>query len=60
VHRQVLLDVLGYAAGAGWQARGLIASLLLGLKGNREFLVWLQPGEAAGNELEPLIQGVLA
>jgi 23S rRNA (cytidine1920-2'-O)/16S rRNA (cytidine1409-2'-O)-methyltransferase len=59
VHRQVLLDVLGYAAEAGWQVCGLIASPLLGPKGNREFLVWLQPAEAAGQELEPLIQGVL-
>mgnify|MGYP001106012711 CR=1 FL=1 len=59
VHRQVLMEVLGYAAGAGWQVRGLIASPLLGPKGNREFLVWLQPGEAAGQELEPLIQGVI-
>jgi len=60
VHRQVLLEVLGYAVGTGWQVRGLIASPLLGPKGNREFLVWLQPGGAAGQELEPLIQGVLA
>jgi hypothetical protein len=42
VHRQVLLDVLDYAAGAGWQVCGLIASPLLGPKGNREFLVWRQ------------------
>ena len=59
VHRQVLMEVLGYAVGAGWQVRGLIASPLLGPKGNREFLVWLQPGEAAGQALEPLIQGVI-
>jgi 23S rRNA (cytidine1920-2'-O)/16S rRNA (cytidine1409-2'-O)-methyltransferase len=59
VHREVLLDVLGYAASAGFQVRGLIASPLLGPKGNREFLVWLQPGEAVGQALEPLIQGVL-
>jgi 23S rRNA (cytidine1920-2'-O)/16S rRNA (cytidine1409-2'-O)-methyltransferase len=59
VHRQVLLEVLGYAAGAGWQVRGLVASPLLGPKGNREFLVWLQPGEAEGQEVEQLIQGVL-
>ena len=59
VHRQVLLDVLGYAAEAGWQVCGLIASPLVGPKGNREFLAWLQPGEAAGQALEPLIQGVL-
>ncbi len=61
VHRQVLLEVLGYAAGAGWQVRGLISSPLLGPKGNREFLVWLRwPGEADEQELEPLIQSVLA
>ena len=59
VHRQVLIDILGYAAGAGWQVIGLIASPLLGPKGNREFLVWLQPAEAAEQGLEPLIQGVL-
>ncbi len=56
VHQQVLLDVLNYAASAGWQVRGLIASPLMGPKGNREFLAWLQPGEAAGQALEPLIQ----
>ncbi|HMB23432.1 MAG: TlyA family RNA methyltransferase [Chloroflexota bacterium] len=41
IHRQVLLDVLGYAQKEGFQIRGLIKSPLLGPKGNAEFLVWL-------------------
>ena len=59
VHRQVLLDVLGYAQAQGFGLNGLIRSPLLGPKGNVEFLAWLQPGEAAGQEVEMLIQGVL-
>jgi 23S rRNA (cytidine1920-2'-O)/16S rRNA (cytidine1409-2'-O)-methyltransferase len=41
IHRQVLLDVLGFAQTEGFQIRGLIKSPLLGPKGNAEFLVWL-------------------
>ena len=41
IHRQVLLDVLGFAQKEGFQIRGLIKSPLLGPKGNAEFLVWL-------------------
>jgi 23S rRNA (cytidine1920-2'-O)/16S rRNA (cytidine1409-2'-O)-methyltransferase len=41
IHRQVLLDVLGFAQKAGFQIRGLTRSPLLGPKGNAEFLVWL-------------------
>jgi 23S rRNA (cytidine1920-2'-O)/16S rRNA (cytidine1409-2'-O)-methyltransferase len=59
VHRQVLLEVLGFAQGQGFGLGGLIRSPLLGPKGNVEFLAWLQSGEAAGQALEPLIQGVL-
>ena len=49
IHRQVLLDVLGFAQTEGFQIRGLIKSPLLGPKGNAEFLVWLgdQPGEVS-------------
>ena len=49
IHRQVLLDVLGFAQTGGFQIRGLIKSPLLGPKGNAEFLVWLgdQPGEVS-------------
>jgi 23S rRNA (cytidine1920-2'-O)/16S rRNA (cytidine1409-2'-O)-methyltransferase len=41
IHKQVLLDVLGFARHEGFQIRGLIKSPLLGPKGNAEFLVWL-------------------
>jgi len=41
IHRQVLLDILGFAQKEGFQVRGLIKSPLLGPKGNAEFPVWL-------------------
>ncbi|MBN2118235.1 MAG: TlyA family RNA methyltransferase [Anaerolineales bacterium] len=41
IHRQVLLDILGFAQKERFQIRGLIKSPLLGPKGNTEFLVWL-------------------
>jgi 23S rRNA (cytidine1920-2'-O)/16S rRNA (cytidine1409-2'-O)-methyltransferase len=41
IHKQVLLDVLGFAQKEGFQIQGLIKSPLLGPKGNAEFLVWL-------------------
>jgi 23S rRNA (cytidine1920-2'-O)/16S rRNA (cytidine1409-2'-O)-methyltransferase len=50
IHRQVLQDVLGYAVHNQYSVQGLIASPLLGPKGNREFLVWLcYPGNDIGN-----------
>ncbi len=45
IHKQVLLDVLGFAQTEGLHIRGLIKSPLLGPKGNAEFLVWLQDAE---------------
>ncbi len=45
IHRQVLLDVLGYGQTEGFQILGLIKSPLLGPKGNTEFLVWLREGK---------------
>ncbi|HSB02098.1 MAG TPA: TlyA family RNA methyltransferase [Anaerolineales bacterium] len=41
IHRQVLIDILGFAQKEEFQIRGLIKSPLLGPKGNAEFLVWL-------------------
>jgi 23S rRNA (cytidine1920-2'-O)/16S rRNA (cytidine1409-2'-O)-methyltransferase len=41
IHKQVLLDVLGFAQKEGFQIQGVIKSPLLGPKGNAEFLVWL-------------------
>ena len=46
IHKQVLLDVLGFAQSAGFNIRGLIKSPLLGPKGNAEFLVWLDQAES--------------
>ena len=46
IHRQVLMDVLGYALQESYGIRGLIRSPLTGPKGNVEFLAWLEyPGE---------------
>jgi len=53
VHRQVLLDILNFAQGAGFNVRGLIRSPLLGPKGNAEFLVWL--GFNEGKDLQHLV-----
>lgn len=59
VHRQVLLDVLGYAQAEGYQVRGLMRSPLRGPKGNVEFLAWLgYPGETA-QDLEAMINLVI-
>jgi 23S rRNA (cytidine1920-2'-O)/16S rRNA (cytidine1409-2'-O)-methyltransferase len=58
IHRQVLLDVLGFAQQEGLNIRGLIKSPLLGPKGNAEFLVWL--GEkAVEKELGELVDTAL-
>jgi 23S rRNA (cytidine1920-2'-O)/16S rRNA (cytidine1409-2'-O)-methyltransferase len=46
IHKQVLLDVLGFAQKEGFKIRGLIKSPLLGPKGNAEFLVWLGEKDA--------------
>ena len=46
IHKQVLLDVLGFAQQEGFALRGLIKSPLLGPKGNAEFLVWLDQFQA--------------
>lgn len=43
VHRQVLEAVISQADQLDLAAKGLIASPLFGPKGNREFLLWLQP-----------------
>ena len=46
IHKQVLLDVLGYAKNDGFGLRGLVRSSLLGPKGNTEFLLWLDLNSA--------------
>lgn len=52
VHREVLTDVLAFAAERGWHTHGLIRSPLLGPAGNVEFLAWLKrPPPAAPPDL---------
>lgn len=60
IHRQVLLEVLGFAAQQGYGLRGLMPSPLLGPKGNREFLAWLVYPAVASADLEALVEGVIA
>jgi 23S rRNA (cytidine1920-2'-O)/16S rRNA (cytidine1409-2'-O)-methyltransferase len=54
IHHQVLLDVLTFAQGEGFNVRGLIKSPLLGPKGNTEFLAWL--GFDKGEDIQNLIE----
>ncbi len=58
IHRQVLLDILGFAQKEGLQIRGLIKSPLLGPKGNTEFLVWLGEEETEA-DISALAEKVL-
>jgi hemolysin TlyA family protein len=58
IHKQVLLDVLGFAQKEGFQIRGLIKSPLLGPKGNAEFLVWLGK-EEIDIDINTLVSNVL-
>jgi len=61
IHRQVLLDVLGFAQQEGFRIRGLIKSPLLGPKGNAEFLVWLDqiPVEEGSEDISQMVTLVL-
>ena len=63
IHKQVLLDLLGFAQQEEFSVRGLIKSPLLGPKGNAEFLVWLNHAQAsaeAGREdINAWVEGVL-
>lgn len=63
IHKQVLLDVLGFAQQEEFSVRGLIKSPLLGPKGNAEFLVWLNhaqtPAEAGPEDINAWVEGVL-
>ncbi|MFZ5818311.1 MAG: TlyA family RNA methyltransferase [Chloroflexota bacterium] len=59
VHRQVLLEVLAFAAQQGFGVRGLIRSPIQGPKGNLEFLAWLgQTAEPCA--LEDCIEQVIS
>jgi 23S rRNA (cytidine1920-2'-O)/16S rRNA (cytidine1409-2'-O)-methyltransferase len=56
VHRRVLRDVLAFAIQEGYSVSGLIASPLLGAKGNAEFLAWLEYPCAEGQDPQALIE----
>jgi 23S rRNA (cytidine1920-2'-O)/16S rRNA (cytidine1409-2'-O)-methyltransferase len=58
VHRQTLLEVLGFARSQGFALRGLIRSPLLGPKGNTEFLAWLASG-GEGEDPAMLVEALL-
>ena len=47
VHRQVIDDILAWCEAHALSPQGLIPSPILGPKGNREFLLWLRPGQPA-------------
>jgi 23S rRNA (cytidine1920-2'-O)/16S rRNA (cytidine1409-2'-O)-methyltransferase len=58
IHKQVLLDVLGFAQQESFSIRGLIKSPLLGPKGNVEFLVWLSPAETQNASIEEIVKAL--
>jgi 23S rRNA (cytidine1920-2'-O)/16S rRNA (cytidine1409-2'-O)-methyltransferase len=58
VHRRILVDVLGYAQAGGYGLRGLLRSPLLGPKGNREFLAWLDQGSQDAENVENVSEWV--
>ncbi len=61
IHKQVLLDVLGFAQKEGFNIRGLIKSPLMGPKGNAEFFVWLDhsSGREGSAEISQLVEQAL-
>jgi 23S rRNA (cytidine1920-2'-O)/16S rRNA (cytidine1409-2'-O)-methyltransferase len=58
LHRDVLLEVLGFAQEAGYRLAGLVRSPLVGPKGNVEFLAVLDYPGAPRDELEALVDSV--
>lgn len=58
LHRQILVDVLGFAQTLSFGVTGLIRSPLLGPKGNVEFLVHLAQGACDQVDVNALIEQV--
>lgn len=58
IHKQVLLDVLGFAKQEGFGIRGLIKSPLLGPKGNVEFLSCLSVNGTQSTILEEMVNAL--
>ena len=60
VHDAVLHRVLSWAVAQGWHVAGLIASPVIGPKGNVEFLAWLvKSSQADTTDLDALIAAAL-
>ena len=60
LHRQVLLDLLGFAQGQGFSLAGLMRSPLLGPKGNVEFLLWAINSSPKDLEVNHFIEPLFA
>jgi 23S rRNA (cytidine1920-2'-O)/16S rRNA (cytidine1409-2'-O)-methyltransferase len=60
VHRQVLMEILGFARQQGYIVCGLIRSPLTGPKGNVEFLTWLECSGEQIASIEELVDSVLS
>lgn len=56
VHREVLLDLLGWFRANGLAAQGLIQSPIQGAQGNLEYLVWLRPGDTEAPGLVEIVE----
>lgn len=59
VHRAVLTEIAGWAAGRSLGLQGLIRSPVTGPAGNVEFLAWWLPGSPAREDPEALIAACL-
>jgi 23S rRNA (cytidine1920-2'-O)/16S rRNA (cytidine1409-2'-O)-methyltransferase len=59
IHRQVLLDISGFARELGYIVHGLIRSPLTGPKGNVEFLTWMECEGKQNISIEELVESVL-
>lgn len=59
VHYEVLKSVLEHAESEGYGVRGLIASPILGAKGNKEFLALLRFPDDGGQDIRFLIENTL-
>jgi 23S rRNA (cytidine1920-2'-O)/16S rRNA (cytidine1409-2'-O)-methyltransferase len=59
VHRQLLSDLLRWAAAQGWGLQGLVPSPLRGPAGNIEFLAYLKPARPSTLEIEIAVETAL-
>ncbi len=59
VHRRILLEVLGFAAKHGFGIRGLIASPVIGPKGNVEFLAEFGQSPEPSLDFEEMVETAL-